>query len=322
MKEVLFLKQNAEKWKSIESALEGSDALEPDLLAERFIQLTDDLSYSKTYYPESNTTTYLNDLTARIHQLLYRNKKERTGRLITFWRDEYPRVMAAARKELLASFLVFIIAVALGVVSTLNDQSFVRLILGDSYVNKTLEYIQNNDPMAVYKKMNEMEMFLGITLNNIRVAFYAFVIGVLFSVGTGFLLFYNGVMVGAFHTFFYQKGLLGTAVKVIWIHGTLEISAIIVAGAAGFAIGNSILFPGTFTRGESFRRGARKGLKMVMGLLPFFVVAGFLEGFITRHTEMPTFVSMVIIWGSLALVVWYFLVLPISQKKEEANVQH
>ena len=87
--------------------------------------------------------------------------------------------------------------------------------------------------MAVYKSMNETEMFLGITLNNIKVSFIAFVMGIFTAFGTGYILLRNGVMLGTFHAFFASHGLLTESLATIWIHGTFEIFSIIVAGAAG-----------------------------------------------------------------------------------------
>jgi uncharacterized membrane protein SpoIIM required for sporulation len=129
------------------------------------------------------------------------------------------------------------------------------------------------------------------------------------------LLFTNGIMLGAFQYFFYAKGLLLQSVLVIWIHGTLEISAIIIAGAAGLTMGNSILFPGTYSRFESFRMGAKRGVKIVIGLLPIFIIAGFLESFVTRHNEMPSWLSLSIIMTSLLFIVGYFIVYPIYLNK-------
>ena len=103
--------------------------------------------------------------------------------------------------------------------------------------------------------------------------------GLLTSFGTGYMLLSNGIMVGAFQTFFYQHDLLWESSLAIWLHGTLEIWAIIVAGAAGLALGNGWLFPGTYSRVESFRRGAKRGLKIVIGTVPVFIMAGFIEGF-------------------------------------------
>jgi uncharacterized membrane protein SpoIIM required for sporulation len=200
----------------------------------------------------------------------------------------------------------------IGVISSSGDSGFVRLILGDSYVNMTLENIDKGDPMAVYKKMNGVDMFLGITFNNIRVSFFAFTMGLIFSFGTGWILLRNGIMLGAFQYFFHIHNLLLDSVLVIWIHGTLEISAIIIAGAAGLTLGNGFLFPGTYTRRQSFMIGAREGLKMIVSLIPIFIIAGFLESFVTRHTGMPIFLSLAIILGSLAFVIWYFIIYPLK----------
>jgi uncharacterized membrane protein SpoIIM required for sporulation len=196
-------------------------------------------------------------------------------------------------------------------VSTIHDDSFVRLILGDAYVNETLDNIEKGDPTAIYKSGGQLGTFIGITVNNIRVAFLAFAFGVITSVGTGYILFSNGIMLGAFFTFFHNRDLLFEASKNIWLHGTIEISVIVVAGCAGLVMGNSILFPKTYSRLTSFARGAKDGLKIVVSTVPFFVLAGFIEGFITRYSNMPTWLAFAIIGSSLALIVWYYIIYPI-----------
>lgn len=310
MREVTFLKKNADKWKEVEAFLASKDKVNPDKLADLFIELTDDLSYSRTFYPGSKTTQYLNSITAKVHQSIYKSKKERKERFIRFWKYEAPLIFYKHRMEIIISFTIFFIAMLIGVVSSAGDSGFVRMIMGDSYVNITLENIDKGDPMAVYKKMNGVDMFLGITFNNIRVSFFAFMMGLLVSFGTAWILMSNGIMLGAFQYFFHIHGLLIQSVLVIWIHGTLEISAIIIAGAAGITLGNSILFPGTYSRSQSFMIGAKEGLKMIVSLIPIFIVAGFLESFVTRYTGMPVFLSLTIILGSLTFVVWYFLIYP------------
>jgi len=315
MQEAAFLKKNVEKWKRLEEMLSQKNVADPDTLAALFLEITDDLSFAKTFYPNSKTTAYLNALAGRLHQQIYKNKKEDAGRFLTFWAHELPGLFWEHHRQLLYSFLFFIVAMGIGIVSAKNDQMFVRLILGDRYVNMTEANIEKGDPMAVYKQMQEAQMFLGITFNNIKVAFLCFAAGIFVSIGTVLMLFYNGVMLGAFQTFFYQKGLLGTALSTIWIHGTLEISAIVIAGCAGLVLGNSILFPGTYTRRQSVMRGAKRGLKIVVGLVPIFVAAGFLESFVTRHTEMPVVINLLIILSSLSLIIWYFITYPIQLKR-------
>jgi len=310
MREVTFLKQNAEKWKQFEQLLRVERSSDPDELADLFVQVTDDLAYARTFYPDSKTTRYLNELAAEAHAAVYRNRREDRGRFRRFWAVELPLAVQAAHRELLVAAIIFAVAIGLGAVSALNDTGFTRLILGDAYVNMTLENIEQGDPMAVYKKMRGVDMAVGIAINNVRVAFLAFASGVLFAVGTAFILFQNGVMLGAFHTMFYQHDLLGTSLLVVYIHGALEISAIIIAGAAGLTMGKGLLFPGTYTRLQAFQRGAKRGAVIVLGLVPVFLTAALLEGFVTRQTGMPPLLSLLIIVGSLVLVGWYFIWYP------------
>lgn len=320
MKEITFLKQNAEKWQEFEGLISTKGKSNPDLMADLFIQLTDDLSYSKTHYPKAKTTQYLNSIAARVHQEIYKNKKEKKSRIVNFWKYELPFIFKNSHKQLLYAFIIFGISFLIGMISSIYDDSFLRLIVGDQYVNETLENIDKGDPMAVYKGMGQGNMFTYITVNNIKVAFICFAFGALLSFGTGYVLFTNGVMVGAFQFFFYTKGVLLQSALVVWIHGTLEISAIVIAGCAGLTMGNSILFPGTYSRGVSFVNGAKQGVKIVVGLVPVFIVAGFLESFVTRYSNMPMWLSLSIIGLSLTFIIWYFIVYPIRLNNRAQKV--
>lgn len=312
MKEAAFLRLNAEKWKRFETLLATGASEDPDELARLFVELTDDLAYAQTYFPQGKTVEYLNRLTGEAHGIIYRNRPEKRGRVRRFWTTDVPRAAYEARGALMASMLIFSVAVGIGAISGLGDETFVRLIMGDAYVEMTLRNIEEGDPLAVYKEATQFDMFMGITLNNVFVSFQAFAYGVIASFGTGYVLIVNGIMLGAFHTMFHAHGLLLKSLLVVYIHGALEISAIVVAGAAGLTMGNSFLFPGTYSRLASFQRGAKRGLKLIVGLVPLFVVAGFLEAFVTRYTEMPVVLSLAIIFGSLAFVAWYFVYYPLQ----------
>lgn len=321
MKEVTFIRQNLDKWRSYETVAESPALSTPDEMADAYIDVTSDLAFSQTHYPQSRITLYLNNLASAIHQNIYRNKRERWSRIITFWTQEMPLIMWDARKELRLSFVIFLISVLIGVLSQWLDPDFSRLVMGNRYVEMTLNNIEKGTPMAVYDGGSEGLMFFMITKNNIGVAFMAFVSGLLTSFGTGLILLQNGVMLGAFQTFFAQHGLLWESALAIWLHGTIEISAIIVAGAAGLAMGNGWLFPGTYSRLYSFRRGAKRGLKIVIGTVPLFCVAGFIEGFLTRHTEWPDMSRLTIILLSAAFIIYYYIVLPYFRNKSQISNQ-
>ncbi|MFN3875201.1 MAG: stage II sporulation protein M, partial [Flavobacteriales bacterium] len=310
-------------WQRLERALEGLNRLSGDEASELYIRLNDDLSYARTFYPRSPVVAYLNGLAVRLHQHIYRNQRVPRGRIVTFWTQEVPLAVFAARRELLLSFAIFAVAALIGAVSTAHDDNFPRLILGDGYVDTTLDNIAKGRPMQVYADDDPGLMFVAITWNNIKVAFTVFVAGLLFSIGAIVMLLRNGIMVGAFQWFFHEQGVLRESVLTIWVHGTLEISAIIVAGGAGLCIGNAWLFPGTFTRGESLRRGAKTGLKVVVGLVPVFILAGFLESFVTRHAlTLRPWVAMAIILASLAWVSFYFIMLPRHANRRAARIAH
>lgn len=310
MKEILFIRNNIEKWRATEMAVENAANESPDHLSSVYMDLTADLAFAQTHYPDSRITLYLNNLSSALHNEIYRNKKEKWSRLFTFWTKEVPDVMWKERRLLLISFLIFAVGIAVGVLSTLGDESFPRLIMGDFYVDMTLENIKDGNPMGVYGSGDSASMFWQITVNNIMVSFNAFALGLLTSFAPGLLLFRNGVMIGSFDTFFYQQGLLGDALWATMLHGTLELSSIVVAGAAGLAMGNGWLFPGTYSRLESFKRGAKRGLKIVVGTVPLFIIAGFIESFVTRHTGMDNALKLLIIGSSALFIAYYFIILP------------
>jgi len=312
MREAQFVKRNADKWRDIEeNPPVAGQQLDPDELVDNFVELTDDLSYARTFYPDASVTRYLNGVAAQMHRGLMQNRREDQGRFVSFWKYELPTLFHQSQRLLMVAAMVCLAACVLGWVSAAHDNTFVRLILGDAYVNMTLENIKKGDPLGVYNSMDQGTMFVQITLNNIYVAFRTFIFGLFASFGTVVMLFYNGVMLGSFQYFFFERGLLLDSVLKIWIHGTLEISAIVIAGCAGLTVGNSLLFPGTFSRMESFKRGMKQGLKIAIGLVPIFITAGFLESFVTRLT-LPAPVSAGIILVSAAFIIWYFILYPIQ----------
>jgi uncharacterized membrane protein SpoIIM required for sporulation len=322
MREAAYVKRNQQRWQDIEQALTAQQRPHPDRLAEIFIQLTDDLSFARTQYPNSRVTQYLNSLASKSHLEIYKNKKEERNRFITFWKHEVPMLLYQSRRQMAYAFIIFIVSPKKGSVSAIYDETFVRLILGDAYVNMTIENIKSGNPMAVYGTMEQTDMFFAITFNNIRVAMFAFVAGLFFSVGTGFILFQNGVMVGAFLSLFYKQGLLLHSISVIMLHGTIELSSIVIAGAAGFVMGNSFLFPGTYPRLYSFKEGVKHGVKITMGLIPLFILAGFIESFITRYAFMPVFIKVLIIGLSALLILYYFVIYPTKLARHAALRTH
>ncbi len=317
MKEVVFIKNNEPYWKQFESFLKGDNEIDADSLAELYIHITDDLSYASTFYPDSPVVDYLNGIAIQAHQKIYKNKKEKRARFLDFWKYEVPLAVRRSHRPLFYSLLIFCVAIGIGLFSIQTNPDFVRGILGDAYVNMTENNIEQGDPLAVYKSSSQGSMFIGISTNNVRVSFLVYVMGILGSIPAAYILFSNGVMVGAFVGFFIQKGMSWIALSTIFIHGALELSAIVIAGGAGLVLGNSFLFPGTYSRKDSLLEGARRSLKIIIGLVPVFIVAAILESYVTRlYIELGDIGRSIIVIVSFAFIIWYFIFYPIKVERD------
>ena len=95
----------------------------------------------------------------------------------------------------------------------------------------------------------------------------------------------------------------------IWMHGAIEISCIVIAGAAGLTMGGGLVFPGTLSRLQSLQLSARRGLMIMLTILPLIVLAAFIEGFITRYSEASYIVRGIVIFGSFGFIISYYVII-------------
>ena len=317
MKESVFIGKNIAKWRQMEVQIAAINNTAPDRLVDTYAEVTADLAFAQTHYPDSRITEYLNNMTVTLHRELYQRKNEKWSRLLTFWTHEVPRYVYEGRRCILLSLAILVVGVVVGAVSALGGDEFVRAILGEQYVDMTADNIRAGQPFAVYGSEVSTDMFLAIMVNNVWVSFLYFAMGVFTSIATGYFIFYNGMIVGAFITYFAQHGLLGDCLLTLFLHGTLELSALVVAGGAGIALGNGWLFPGTYSRIESFKRAAKRGVKILVSTTPIFVVAAFIEGFLTRLTQAGDALRLTVIILSALFILFYYVYLPIHRHRHE-----
>lgn len=318
MREIAFIRQNKEKWLEFERAITSGDKKNPDEMSSLYIQLINDLSFAQTYYPKSKTVVYLNHLAAQVYQKIYKTKRVEKNRLVYFFKTEVPLLCYAYRRYFLYAFILFFLSVGIGVISAINDKDFIRLILSDGYVNMTMENIEKGNPVAVYKSGSNWGSFIGITLNNLRVGAMCYFYGISAGIGTFRIAFENGIMLGSFQYMFYEHKVFWESVRGIWIHGSMEIFGIVVETAAGFILGASVLFPRTYSRLNSLKRGFMASFKIYLSTWAFTIAAGFLEGFITRYSvDMPIWASTAIILSTLSFISWYYLIYPVFVHKKQ-----
>jgi uncharacterized membrane protein SpoIIM required for sporulation len=315
MKETQFIQQKQAKWAEFENIL-ADPRRDPDKLQDMFVQITDDLSHARTFYPSRSVRAYLNGLAQAIFGDIYKQKKSPLSKFRRFYTDDLPQVVYESRWSFLWAFLFFVLSFVIGYFSSMMDESFLRIILGDSYVEMTVENIKKGDPMAVYKSSGRFDMTFGIMANNIRVCVIYFLLGVFAGIGSVAMMMYNGIMVGAFLQFFSRHNLLAEANFTIWMHGTFEISAIVIGTAAGITMGRGLVFPGTYTRLQAFQMSARRGLKIMVGVISLLIVAALIEGNLTRHTEAGDLFRGVFIAICLVIVLGYFGWLPFYKARQ------
>ena len=321
MREVAFIKQNKAKWLEIEHVVNGKIKKNPDDLSSLYINLINDLSFSQTYYPKSKTTVYLNFLSAQIFQKIYKTKRIEENRIKHFFVTEVPMTVYEYRRYLYYAFAFFILFVAIGVISSIYDKDFATLILGEGYVNQTLENIKKGDPTAIYGSGANWSTSLMIIVNNLVVGAKLYIYGVFGGVGTLYALMQNSIMLGAFQFFFKTQNVLLESAKGIWLHGAFEIFGMVVEAMAGLILGASLLFPKTLSRLESFKLGFRNSFKIYLSTVPFTIFAGIIEGFVTRYAQvMPLVLNIVIIFGTLSVIAFYYFIYPhIVIKKLKKN---
>ncbi len=321
MREALFIKRNAEKWKRYQKQRES----DPDETARRFITLMDDLAYARTYYPKSKVTRWINGIAAGFYQEIYRKRRHKLARAFSFWKFDLPLLFRKHHGVLLFTLVLFLLFVAIGVFSSHSNPDFISAVLSPEYVEMTESNIKNGDPFGVYKDDNPFTMLVRIALNNIRVSFLTFMGGFTAGLFTLNILWSNGLMLGSFQYMFFAHELGWQSVVVIWIHGTIEIASLVIAGTAGFVVAKGILFPATYTRLQSFRNAVRDAAKILVALIPFFILAAFFESYITHKMSrtfesgvtggLPVWVGFSILILSFLFICWYFIFYPIKLHK-------
>ena len=311
-----FLEVRGPVWDRIEALLDatkhgGVGALTEDELVELarvYPSVAVDVARARAYRLEPRLLRRLNSLAMRAHGLLYRREKRPLWPVIVrFFLEDYPRLARRlGRYVLLATALTGLAFASSYAAVVAEPATAYAFVPGPVDAVDGLQGLSEEDMSERFRKAPEMLLATGVTTNNISVAFSAFALGITWGVGTGYVLLYNGMMLGGLAAHFANHGLAGVFWTFVAPHGLLEILAILIAGGAGLRLGLSLALPGNVTRGASLRIGAREAAQLVLGTIPFFVVAGSVEGFVTP-SHLPAAAKLTIGVGLLALALGYLL---------------
>jgi uncharacterized membrane protein SpoIIM required for sporulation len=282
-------------------------AAEIEAFARAYRHVVADLAISQRDFADDQLTLWLNGLASRAHLRLYRAPAPSWGRFGQFFWTDFARRFRAARGYLVVSALLLLVPAVLAYVAALFDP-----MLRDALVPARLRQVMENG-----RTWTEIEPALRpgmatlIFTNNIQVAFFGFAGGVLCGLGTVYVLVMNGLLLGAVLGAAQFYGVAPLLWSFISPHGYLELTCIVIAGAAGLMLGDALLRPGLQLRREVLARAARLAVELVMGAAPVLVVAGLIEGFVSP-SELPISVKLAI--GPIAGVVLYALLLTVGRR--------
>ena len=286
-----WLEKRRPHWQRLEQLVDRSGrrgvvALNHDELQELgllYRQTASDLATVREDITSRPFTSYLNQLLARAHNLIYMGRRANWGGILTFYTRTYPRVFREAFPLVLLSALVFVGGGLAGAVATLRDAGFAHRILGPEMIETIEKREMWTHSILAVKPMAAS----GIMTNNITVGFLMFAAGITAGLGTLWMLITNGLLMGVLAVTTARAGMALQLWDFVAAHGALELPAIFIAAGAGLEIARGFLFPGILPRKESLRQAGNRGAKLLLGTIPMLVVAGVIEAFVSP-VKLPT----------------------------------
>jgi uncharacterized membrane protein SpoIIM required for sporulation len=282
-----FVRKNRPHWQRLEEMLGEIERLGPRQAGQPFLHellllyraTTGDLAWAQTRYRGTTVLLFLHQLVARAHHQIYRPHRVSVRAAVRFFRHQIPETVRAHLPAVLWSTIVFLVGVAFGLAAVQFDPRAASVILP----TRVLDAIYSGH-MWTGGLFSVVPAPVASTLlftNNISVALLAFAGGLSCGVVTFLILFQNGFMLGVVFALCSSYGLRGALLAFIASHGLLEISAILVSGAAGFVVANALLNPGRYSRADALAVQGRSAVRMAIACVPALVAAGCIEGFIS-----------------------------------------
>lgn len=260
------------------------------------------LAYAQTYEPNSEWTFELEQAVAKAHNEIY-GQAESSGwkRIVHFYVHQFPQLVKERFSFFLTSAGLLAAGFFLAFILVMIDVSYASYFFPESM----LKTFRPDFDSIAERQWDHAVVSSQIMVNNIRVAFLCFALGIFFGLGTTWVLFYNGLLIGALAALYHRLGEGYGFWAFIWPHGVIELTAIFIAGAAGLAIGYRIFVPGALTRAQALIQEGKVTIQLIAGVFPMFIIAGIIEGFITP-TPLPHFVKYIIAFITLVALVLYF----------------
>ena len=283
-----FITKKQQIWNELEALLNrprDANAIQLNRLGYLYRRVTSDLAVARRDFPQDRCVPYLNELASRAHATVYQTSPFKRGNLRQFLHFGFPTLFRENLSFIGASFLMFALAFAAAYWIGLTTPEFAEKLIPEDTVShiKKLEDGTWNDTSA--ENRNLFASF--VMTNNIKVAFFAFAWGIMFMVGTAYILVINGIVIGAVAGLCDVNGVGLALWSFVSPHGYIELTTIFIAGGAGLKLGYSLIAPSLFTRKRALTDAAGVAIRLLAGCVALLIVAGTIEGFVSPSGLAP-----------------------------------
>lgn len=281
-------------------SLRGEEVKE---LASLYRSVSADLARSRTHQIGNTPIQQLQILTSRGYNLIYQgSRRQEWQAAIEFYRWGFPAIVQQSSGYIAIATALFLLGSLIAWWFTWQDPVFLSLVVPEWLIEKVRDRgelwmgsIVGIEPLASSS----------ITINNIKVSFAAIAGGITAGIFTAYILFFNGIAIGAVATLVGQNNLAYPFWAFVFPHGSLELPAIFLAGGAGLLIGRAILFPGKYKRADALKVYGSQAAQLVFGIVPMLVIAGTIEGFFSPSPLIPEPIKYLVGSGLFAFLVIY-----------------
>jgi uncharacterized membrane protein SpoIIM required for sporulation len=301
---------NEAQWIELERALDRQDkALEPERFLFLYRSACEHLALAEARGFPAPLISRLSSITARAHQVVYRQTDLGFGRIARTLLHSFPAMVRAHRGYVLtAALLVMAPAVMLGYAVAHRPDLLLSLVDRTTVENFRHMYDPANSTVGRLRDSGTNWMMFGYYIaNNIGIAFQCYAAGVFFGIGSIYYLAFNGAFGGAVAGYVTSLGFAGTFFPFIATHSAFEITAIILSGAAGLRLGRSVLLPGRLSRRASLQIAARETSVIVFGAAVMLVIAAAIEAFWSSAAWVDPLAKFAGAAGCWLLVAVFFL---------------
>ena len=239
---------------------------------------------------EREEVFYLSRLVAGAHNLLYRGKALGLRDIWKTFAIDAPREVRRSVRPIALAALVFFGPAIIAYTAVVREPEVARVFIPSGMLDRAEDGVrraQENEGYIEDPQLFRPVFATMIIANNVQVAFGAFAMGITFGLGTLLVLVVNGVSIGGVFGLYASKGIGTLLLAFVAPHGVLELTAICIAGGAGFLLGAAILVPGPRTRGEALRDNGRRAIRLIAAATLLLLVAGALEGFVSPIPWWP-----------------------------------